>query len=535
MILLFLIIFSSTGFAQDEKAYAYEKNIGKALGKVYGQKDAIKNEGFHWEKAFYLEEKNFEKTYDFNKEIQQEKFKEGFKEGYINGYKNFHIRNSLAFKMDTIGENHGKILGDLMGKIYGKKDFIEGKSNDWSRNNLSSIAIENKYQLDLDTQEYAQNFITGYKSSYKTSYINAFRMLNIAFKKDTLEKGNLHGMELGKNNGEILGKIDYEENKINDWKTALPSDEEILTKFHLLKENIHYRLAFLVSYKEGFQKSYTSTFQKENMNRAKENTDYKKISIKGGKITSADENVNLLIEEGTIYQPAFFNISKKYFPLPMKKYEPLSHIYEVHVKNYAENVNLRKPILLSFQYYGSETGGIYQYINHEWVYLYSTIEKDRIFTEIPISIYRGGTYVVCIDENYEELMDIYGHWAEKEIYSFLRRDYIKGYPDKTFKPDQSIMMNEFFALLNKVSKNNPLIAQCMNDYKDHRDDLISYEEVEEVIQKSTNAKNFNWDTIAEKMIYEKFTRSKSYHGKDQMITRAETLYMLYILEQEKKL
>jgi hypothetical protein len=535
MIVLFFIVFSSFGFAQDEKIYEYERNMGKVLGKVYGQKDAIKHKTLHWEKAFYIEEENIKKEYDLKTKVQKEKFKEGFKEGYINGYKNFDMKNSLDFKIDAIGKSHGKTLGDLMGKIYGKKDFLEGKSNNWNRSDLSSEAIRNKYQLSLDTQEYAQNFIIEYKASYKTSYTDAFRMLNINIKKETIEKGNLHGIEMGKNDGGILGKIDYEENKINDWKNALPSDEEIIRKFYLLKESIDYRLFFLVSYKEGFQQSYTNTFQKENMNRAKENMDYKKVSIKGGKIHSTDENVSLFIEEGAIYQPTFFNVSKRYFPLYVKKYEPLSNIYEVHVKNYSSSVKLKKPIVLSFKYYGPETGGIYQYINHEWIYLYSTIEKDRIFTEIPSNIYYGGTYGIYIDENYEELIDIHGHWAEKEIYSFLRRDYIKGYTDQTFKPDQSISMGEFFAVLNKVGKNNLLIKECMKEYKDHISDLVTYEKVEQVIQKTTNDKNFNWDTIAEKMLYAKFTRSKSHYGKDEVITRAEALYMLYILEQEKKL
>lgn len=45
--------------------------------------------------------------------------------------------------------------------------------------------------------------------------------------------------------------------------------------------------------------------------------------------------------------------------------------------------------------------------------------------------------------------DIRGHWAEQEINDWVDRGYITGYPDGTFRPNQSITRAEFITLVNK--------------------------------------------------------------------------------------
>lgn len=51
------------------------------------------------------------------------------------------------------------------------------------------------------------------------------------------------------------------------------------------------------------------------------------------------------------------------------------------------------------------------------------------------------------------LSDIVGHWAEKEIQALVDRGYLKGYPDGTFRPDQSMTRAEFATMI--VSTLNP--------------------------------------------------------------------------------
>lgn len=47
-----------------------------------------------------------------------------------------------------------------------------------------------------------------------------------------------------------------------------------------------------------------------------------------------------------------------------------------------------------------------------------------------------------------KLNDVDGHWANKEIQDFVSKGYLKGYPDGTFKPDNSITRAEFVRIAN---------------------------------------------------------------------------------------
>ena len=47
-----------------------------------------------------------------------------------------------------------------------------------------------------------------------------------------------------------------------------------------------------------------------------------------------------------------------------------------------------------------------------------------------------------------KLNDVDGHWANKEIQDFVSKGYLKGYPDGTFRPDNSITRAEFVRIAN---------------------------------------------------------------------------------------
>ncbi len=50
---------------------------------------------------------------------------------------------------------------------------------------------------------------------------------------------------------------------------------------------------------------------------------------------------------------------------------------------------------------------------------------------------------------FAEKQDISGHWAEKDIKVWMEKDILTGYPDGTFKPDNSMTRAEFIALINR--------------------------------------------------------------------------------------
>lgn len=48
------------------------------------------------------------------------------------------------------------------------------------------------------------------------------------------------------------------------------------------------------------------------------------------------------------------------------------------------------------------------------------------------------------------ITDIDGHWAQPYIASAVKKGWVKGYEDGTFKPDQYITRAEFVTLVNSV-------------------------------------------------------------------------------------
>lgn len=53
---------------------------------------------------------------------------------------------------------------------------------------------------------------------------------------------------------------------------------------------------------------------------------------------------------------------------------------------------------------------------------------------------------VVVDIN---ILDIKGHWAENTIKTFINEGYVNGYPDSTFKPENTITSAEFVKIFNK--------------------------------------------------------------------------------------
>lgn len=69
--------------------------------------------------------------------------------------------------------------------------------------------------------------------------------------------------------------------------------------------------------------------------------------------------------------------------------------------------------------------------------------------------------------------DVIGHWAAKEIGIAYYNDWIKGYPDGTFKPDQNITRAEAMTMINRVLERKPRspadLLTNMNKWTDNMD------------------------------------------------------------------
>ena len=95
--------------------------------------------------------------------------------------------------------------------------------------------------------------------------------------------------------------------------------------------------------------------------------------------------------------------------------------------------------------------------------------------------------------------DVIGHWAAKEIGIAYYNDWIKGYPDGTFKPDQNITRAEAMTLINRVLERKPEspsdLLSDMNVWTDNMDtSKWYYLDVQEATNSHTyTRKTFNYE------------------------------------------
>ncbi len=549
------------------KEINYGLNFGRTLGQLQGYIDSLNNKKNNWEKAL-PSGKDIINEYNLNKETYEyriiflEEFQKGFKKGYEEAFRSESF--DIILNSHNEGKEQGEFFGALLGEIHGRRDFYNNRSNDWERWLPSESTIIKDYNLTKDNDAYLESFIKGFKNEYKINYTSSFRLTSVEGEKIIKENGLNHGRSIGKLAGLNQGKLDYISGRNNDWKFYLPSDLEIINTYNLNREASEYKEGFLVGYKDSFKEGYVSSFQNNNLEVAEGNLNSTLVSMKGGEVDSFNKAMKLKIDPGTFYEETAITIEKT--PISnLSSYgtiTPATHSYNIKMKNLINYVNLKKPIRIEFQYYGSSHGGIYELKNGEWVYLYSKIDGNKIFTDIKDDKYAGGTYAVFIDEGYEALDDIKGHWAEEAAEVLLKRGYISGYSDKTFRPDQSITRAEFIKILDNMYNweqyygaaniNNSSFRDSMifgiysnsisravslgyiSGYSDNtfRPNIsITYQEVEWIIQRITGKTSFKWDTVAENILNEHYVRSKSYNSKQNYITRAEITYLLYFLDQ----
>ena len=95
--------------------------------------------------------------------------------------------------------------------------------------------------------------------------------------------------------------------------------------------------------------------------------------------------------------------------------------------------------------------------------------------------------------------DVIGHWAAKEIGIAYYNDWIKGYPDGTFKPDQNITRAEAMTLINRILERKPESpADLLTNMNKWTDNLDTSKWYYLDVQEATNShgytrKTFNYE------------------------------------------
>ena len=92
--------------------------------------------------------------------------------------------------------------------------------------------------------------------------------------------------------------------------------------------------------------------------------------------------------------------------------------------------------------------------------------------------------------------DVIGHWAAKEIGIAYYNDWIKGYPDGTFKPDQNITRAEAMTMINRVLERKPESpADLLTNMNKWTDNLDTSKWYYLDVQEATNSHGFTRKTF----------------------------------------
>lgn len=484
--------------------------------------------------------------------------------------------SATALELSTTeGKAQGETFGTLEGTDAGQTDYRLGKVSNYLLNMPTHAEITRKYNLSKDDAYYRNAFLTSFRTAYEIAYKSAYRESNLKALTEPFAEAFNHGATLGTVEGQIGAMKDYYSGYNNDWERALRTfvlKGSLRNRYNLDNEPLGYQSRFENGFTDSFRTAYIETYQTSNIDAAVRNTNlvlidmYAKtidfadssISFTGGSmVTEASTPLTLAFPEATIYEPTYFSVYKipNSFNMNNYKYVPVSSKFVISIDNASKSVNLNKPIELSFEYYGSERAGIYQWKDNQWSYLYTDVQEGRISTTIPAGYYRGGEYAIFIDESFKYISDIGFNWAYKEIYTLMRRDVI---PDTLkFNPNNNITRVELADMLYQTLRvTRPYVGPGTYAYSDaanygvHKNAIeyvvsrkymsldangafnpsatISYMELEKVMG-MVLSRTFNWNDIASKMMYEKFARSAGGMDKNEMVTKAEAAYMLYDL------
>jgi len=513
----------------------YPEALGYAIGESHGYLDFYKGESNKWTRNIPTTAEIIE-IFDLMKEPNDYKnnfistFKTKYKEGYENGYRlaKYEPYNTALNQGAKDGEKFGKILGSN----WGKYDYYNGYDNNWEKNLPADRKLVFMFSLDNDYSDYANAFIAAFKLSYRNSYEEAYRTARVEYYTLVFEKGYTYGKEIGRSKGQSLATIDVITGKSNNYSRHNFSDNDIISEFKLFYEEDRYEQGFISGFREGFKTGYIDAYQAASYERHISKTVTEIVPISGDEILSGDRNVLLTIDKGIFYNEVVVSIDKmnassNEIIMPQKdKLTKASDLYNIKIMNLTNTLNQDKPIKLSFEYYGPDNGGIYKYIDKQWIYMPSKIDSNSISTYINPETLNNKSVIfgVFIDNKTVNPNDLRGHWAKDEITAYIRRGIVNTYEDKSFRPDTCLTRRQAASYISKVYKKD--IKQTENE-----DAPITYKELEEMMMSVTSNSEFSWRKIEEKIMRSKDKLPMSFISMDNYITRAEFVYMLYCLNE----
>ena len=461
-----------------EQGISDGEELGTIFGAVFGSKDYYEGKDNDYTRDL-PSERTIRTEYSLNKDSDEYKngflsgFIRAYEEAYNKAYREANINNTLRNEQSAYSD--GQEVGTIAGQMQATNDYMTKLNNDWKRSIPNDSFIINEFNLSIQTAKYRDGFISGYYDGYSSGYNERFNDLSQAAGSQKLKS-------------EI---IPISGGQVTSADGSFSIIVEPGTYFHDVNLNI------TTSY-DASDRQY------------------------GPLIKSSDSyNISIINSSGNADDKKPLTISIEYYGDKQK-----GGIYRLDDYRW-----MYIPTTI-------EDGKM-------------TAELK------PSSLNQGATtYSAFVDANAMVFTDARGHWAKDEIATFVRRNVINGYSDMTFKPDRNISRAEFLTLLSRVYNWNTsyytenlyafkdadsfgnfsniisygLSHNYINGYSDGTfkpNNPITYNEVDIIMNRVIGYGSFKWIDIANDMLYEKKVRSSSFHNMNDKITRAEVVYMLY--------
>lgn len=122
-----------------------------------------------------------------------------------------------------------------------------------------------------------------------------------------------------------------------------------------------------------------------------------------------------------------------------------------------EGASLVKPVILTFKYdtarfanVPADRIGLYYYNESRNAWLHVGGDVDTASGIVTAEVTHFTKFAVMANPSLPAMKDIDAHWAKKDIEHLVGLLAINGYPDSTFKPDNSITRAEFATILAKA-------------------------------------------------------------------------------------
>lgn len=470
----------STSAAQSGKTHG--QTIGATIGTAHGNQDYFSNLTINYKRnmptdAWIINEYKLNLDMEVYRDAFLAAFKQGYEEAYHTAYRDIKI--SLIQRLESDALEAGRIAGSSKGSTLAQEDYILGRRMDWTSHRSIESNFMYEYNLFFQSPKYRRNFTASFWEGFSNAYTETYTSLNRSDVGGKISSGiiPLAGGSLSSSDGALTISIEpgifYED--------VMVTIEEKAINYYNYNQN-----------------RYIKASNPYNV----------KISVKN---TNLDNSIKI----------------------------PISFPY------YGERgASIYKWVNNSWQAMPSQIGesSITSLVSPS-----TLINKDNI-------------YMILVDRNHKVFRDIRSHWASDEIQTLISRDIIFGYGDSTFKPDNNISRGEFLTLLSRQYRwtlpNNVSNIEVFKDYNafGNRDKIISYaiskgyikgyedktfrpnspisyREVEIIMGRLLENPNFRWYNVSSRMLYEKLVRSRSYNSMDNFISRAEVSYMLYVLNE----